>query len=139
MGSPIVFCAPDSVVHLLREGNTLLDQPRDGFAIDGNLVALEPFRVRHLRDVWAREAAAVGIVSNAASNDGQKMWSPVVPEAIVHHAQRASSVFVVMCEPSGVEEFDHRRTRRGPHPQKRSQTVPVNAHHDLGSTDPGLE
>ena len=57
--------------------------------------------------------------------------APIVPEAVVHHAQRARRVLVVVRETAGEEELHDGRPRCGAHPQQRGQTVTVHTHHDL--------
>lgn len=49
----------------------------------------------------------------------------------MHHAQCASGVLVIVCEPLREEELHDSCTRTGLHPDKGSETISVNTHHDL--------
>ena len=57
--------------------------------------------------------------------------APIVPEAVVHHAQRTGGVLVVVREATRVEEFEDGGLWTSIHPYQGCKSISVDAQHNL--------
>lgn len=121
------------VIEFTNQRDALNAKAGDGVRVDRYRVALEAFDVLRNRKSRTREVSN-GSFKVSADQVGLTIYVLAVPETVMHHTQRPSSVFIVMREALRVEELHDSRPRIGLHPNEGSETISMNTHEDLRIT-----